>query len=195
MLILPPDALVECGAPPTRQRQAWPPPTTSATHEQVASDVTPGDCPGEFTITHLTPPTTAATRPAAIRSSRWSATTRRSSSSRRTFFGDQPTDLNNAGQATASDDCDGGRSQINELHRQRRHRRREPIEVAGSAGFDLGSVDLVLYNAPTAWVYSTINLSGLLPDEGCGPPLAFFEPGIQRLARRRGPGAGRGARI
>jgi hypothetical protein len=58
----------------------------------------------------------------------------------------------------------------------------EFIEVAGTAGIDLGSYALLLYNGGNAMIYRSNNLTGVIPDEGCGfGAAAFFYPtdGIQ----------------
>ena len=44
----------------------------------------------------------------------------------------------------------------------------EFIEVAGQAGLDLAGSQLVLYNGSNQLVYNTIELDGVLGDEGCG---------------------------
>ena len=60
----------------------------------------------------------------------------------------------------------------------------EAIEVAGTAGLDLTGYRLVLYNGSTtpgaAVVYATINLSGVIDDEGQGfGALSFNAVGLQ----------------
>lgn len=56
----------------------------------------------------------------------------------------------------------------------------ECIEVAGPAGTDLSCFSIVLYNGSTT--YDTDNLSGIIPDEGCGYgaiSLCYPSSGIQ----------------
>jgi len=90
----------------------------------------------------------------------------------------------------ASDNCSGdGPSEvlfINEIHYDNVGTDQgEFIEVAGTAGLNLAGYSLVLYNGANpanAVVYNTLNLSGVIPDEGNGTgALAFFYPvnGIQ----------------
>ncbi|TNE56828.1 MAG: HYR domain-containing protein, partial [Bacteroidetes bacterium] len=50
----------------------------------------------------------------------------------------------------------------------------EFIEVAGSAGVDLGSYSLVLYNGSTGQTYGATNLFGTIPDESNGFGTALF---------------------
>ena len=53
----------------------------------------------------------------------------------------------------------------------------EFIEVAGTAGVDLSTFSLVLYNGSNGTVYNTIALAGILPDEGAGfGAIAFTLP-------------------
>ena len=59
----------------------------------------------------------------------------------------------------------------------------EFIEVAGTAGFDLSSCDLILYNGNGGASYNTINLSGIIPDESMGfGAVSFAVAGIQNGA-------------
>ena len=44
----------------------------------------------------------------------------------------------------------------------------EFVEVAGTAGLDLSTYDIVLYNGSNGTTYNTINLSGTMPNEGGG---------------------------
>ncbi|MFK7770648.1 MAG: hypothetical protein AB8F94_00860 [Saprospiraceae bacterium] len=44
----------------------------------------------------------------------------------------------------------------------------EFFEIAGTAGLDLSGYQVALYNGSNAGVYNTINLSGVIPDEGTG---------------------------
>ncbi|WP_100630098.1 DUF5689 domain-containing protein [Algoriphagus formosus] len=56
----------------------------------------------------------------------------------------------------------------------------EGIELAGTAGLDLSGYSLVLYNGNGGAVYSTISLSGILPDQDNGFGTIFFAtPGLQ----------------
>lgn len=48
----------------------------------------------------------------------------------------------------------------------------EGIEIAAPTGTDLSCYDLVLYNGGTS--YATINLTGIIPDEGCGYGAIWF---------------------
>lgn len=50
----------------------------------------------------------------------------------------------------------------------------EGIEIAAPAGTDLSCYNLVLYNGGTSTSYATINLSGIVPDEGCGYGTIWF---------------------
>jgi len=59
----------------------------------------------------------------------------------------------------------------------------EFVEVAGTAGLDLAGYTIVLYNGNDGAPYETINLSGVIDDEGDGfGALAFLESGIQNGA-------------
>ena len=56
----------------------------------------------------------------------------------------------------------------------------EAIEIAGVAGTDLTNWKLVLYNGATGDPYSTLNLSGVIPDQESGfGTLSFPNAGIQ----------------
>ncbi|WP_412063007.1 endonuclease [Rubrivirga sp. IMCC45206] len=56
----------------------------------------------------------------------------------------------------------------------------EGIEVAGTAGLDLGGWSVALYNGSNGTVYDTIALSGAIDDEGAGfGALWFSRAGIQ----------------
>ncbi|MFT6500351.1 MAG: hypothetical protein ACJASQ_000458 [Crocinitomicaceae bacterium] len=56
----------------------------------------------------------------------------------------------------------------------------EGFEIAGLAGTDLSCYDVVLYNGSGGTSYSTLNLSGTIPDEGCGYGAIWFDlAGIQ----------------
>jgi len=56
----------------------------------------------------------------------------------------------------------------------------EGIEIAGQAGTNLSGWSVEFYNGTTGQVYSTIALSGVIPDEqNCMGTLGFFEPDIQ----------------
>ncbi len=52
----------------------------------------------------------------------------------------------------------------------------EGFEIAGPAGTDLSCFDIILYNGATGAGYETINLSGTIPDEGCGYGAINFTP-------------------
>ncbi|MCO6486349.1 MAG: hypothetical protein J5I41_11305, partial [Saprospiraceae bacterium] len=91
---------------------------------------------------------------------------------------------------TATDNCTVGMPGdvvfINEIHYDNVGTDQgEFIEIAGSAGLDLTGYSLVLYNGAnpaSAVVYGTLNLSGIIPDEGNGTgTLVFAYPvnGIQ----------------
>ena len=51
----------------------------------------------------------------------------------------------------------------------------EFIEVAGTAGFDLSACQLVLYNGSNSMVYNTMDLSGMIDDEGTGFGAVDFQ--------------------
>jgi hypothetical protein len=56
----------------------------------------------------------------------------------------------------------------------------EGFEIAGLAGTDLSCYNVVLYNGSGGISYSTLNLSGIIPDEGCGYGAIWFNlAGIQ----------------
>ncbi|MEM9246852.1 MAG: hypothetical protein AAGA67_14095, partial [Cyanobacteria bacterium P01_F01_bin.153] len=56
----------------------------------------------------------------------------------------------------------------------------EFVEVAGPAGTDLTNWSIVLYNGNSNTVYGTINLSGMIDDEGGGfGAVSFLRTGIQ----------------
>ena len=56
----------------------------------------------------------------------------------------------------------------------------EFVEIAGPAGTDLSGYSLVLYNGNGGANYDTINLTGVIDDEGQGfGAVAFFRAGIQ----------------
>lgn len=56
----------------------------------------------------------------------------------------------------------------------------EAVEVAGPAGTNLTGWTLVLYNGSNGLAYSTLNLTGILPDQDNGfGVLSFSTPGIQ----------------
>ena len=56
----------------------------------------------------------------------------------------------------------------------------EGFEITGLAGTDLSCYDVVLYNGSNQNTYSTLNLSGTIPDEGCGYGAIWFNlAGIQ----------------
>ena len=64
---------------------------------------------------------------------------------------------------------------INEIHYDNDNADQgEGIEVAGPAGTNLTGWSLVLYNGNGGGVYSTIALSGVLPDQQAGHGTAFF---------------------
>ncbi|MCS6981902.1 MAG: T9SS type A sorting domain-containing protein [Flavobacteriales bacterium] len=50
----------------------------------------------------------------------------------------------------------------------------EGIEVAGMAGVDLSCIQIVFYNGANGQTYGTLNLSGVLDDEGCGYGALWF---------------------
>lgn len=50
----------------------------------------------------------------------------------------------------------------------------EGIEVAGMAGVDLSCFQIVFYNGANGQTYGTLNLSGVLDDEGCGYGALWF---------------------
>lgn len=50
----------------------------------------------------------------------------------------------------------------------------EGIEVAGAAGTDLACYELIAYNGSGGASYSTLTLSGIIPDEGCGFGAIWF---------------------
>lgn len=56
----------------------------------------------------------------------------------------------------------------------------EGFEIAAPAGTDLSCYDVILYNGGTNNSYATINLSGIVPDNGCGIGTVWFSyAGIQ----------------
>ena len=56
----------------------------------------------------------------------------------------------------------------------------EFVEVAGTAGFDLSTCDIVLYNGNGGASYNTVTLSGTIDDEGMGyGAQSFLISGIQ----------------
>lgn len=73
---------------------------------------------------------------------------------------------------------------INELHYDNAGGDQdEGFEIAGPAATDLSGWIVVLYNGSNGTSYSTVVLSGLIPDEGIGfGALAFLESGIQNGA-------------
>jgi hypothetical protein len=59
----------------------------------------------------------------------------------------------------------------------------EGFEIAGPAGTDLSCYDIVLYNGASGASYATINLSGIIDDEGCNYGALWFSfAGIQNGA-------------
>lgn len=84
-----------------------------------------------------------------------------------------------------SDDVMPANVFINEIHYDNSGAdANEAIEIAGRAGTDLTGYSLVLYNGSNtpgaAVVYATINLSGVIDDEGAGyGALSFAATGIQ----------------
>lgn len=90
-----------------------------------------------------------------------------------------------AGACTYVDTCSGGPALwINELHYDNASADvAEGVEVAGTAGTDLGGYQLVFYNGNDSAPYATQALSGVLPDQGWGLGVAFFAvSGIQNGA-------------
>jgi len=73
---------------------------------------------------------------------------------------------------------------INELHYDNVSTdQAEGVEVAGTAGTDLSSWSIVLYNGSSGAPYATIALGGTIPDQQVGLGTAFFaQPGIQNGA-------------
>ena len=64
---------------------------------------------------------------------------------------------------------------INELHYDNSGKdKNEFIEIAGPAGADLNGWQLVAYNGNGGKVYKTLNLSGLIPDQGAGAGTLSF---------------------
>ena len=87
----------------------------------------------------------------------------------------ESTATNITGLATAVDDCGTPPPPpvpsiwINEFHTDNSGTDTgEFVEVAGTAGFDLSGVQLVLYNGSGGAVYSNRTLSGVISNEGCG---------------------------
>ncbi len=91
---------------------------------------------------------------------------------------DDPNNLMLTGEATATDNCASGMSApltaagqifINEFHYDNISTDvGEFIEIAGPAGTDLSGFTLELVNGGAGNVYNTINLSGIIPNEGAG---------------------------
>ena len=103
---------------------------------------------------------------------------------------DDSNDLMLTGQASATDNCAplttsaplvaAGQLFINEIHYDNiGNDVGESVEVAGPAGTDLSTYSLVLYNGSNNSVYSTIPLSGVIPDEGSGYGALAFAAGLQ----------------
>ncbi len=64
---------------------------------------------------------------------------------------------------------------INEIHYDNSSTdANEGFEIAGPAGTDLSCYDIVLYNGSGGGAYATINLSGIIDDEGCGFGALWF---------------------
>ena len=70
---------------------------------------------------------------------------------------------------------------INEIHYDNAGAdQNEGVEIAGPAGTDLTGWSIALNNGSSGAVYKTINLAGVIPDQGSGfGTLAFFQSGIQ----------------
>ncbi len=103
---------------------------------------------------------------------------------------DDPDDLTLTGDVTdAMDNCTGVGPMdiwINEFHYDNVGTDvNEFIEVAGTAGIDLSTYQLILYNGANGSVYNTMNLSGIIPNQSNGfGAVAFVYPvnGIQNGA-------------
>jgi hypothetical protein len=104
---------------------------------------------------------------------------------------DASTDPADTGEATAVDNCSTSSSGaptptiwINEFHYDNAGTDTgEFVEVAGTAGFDLSTCSVVLYNGNGGASYSTIPLSGMIDDEGMGyGAVSFAQAGIQNGA-------------
>lgn len=50
----------------------------------------------------------------------------------------------------------------------------EGVEIAGTAGTDLSCYDILAVNGSGGATYNTVNLSGIIPDEGCGYGAIWF---------------------
>ncbi len=96
---------------------------------------------------------------------------------------DSPGDLNDGQTITPCSAPSGCTSEvwINEIHYDDFSTDEgEFVEVAGPAGTDLSSYKVLLYNGNGGSVYTTVNLSGVIDDEGDGlGAVAFFQSGIQ----------------
>ncbi|MBX2828371.1 MAG: hypothetical protein KTR22_09415 [Flavobacteriaceae bacterium] len=70
---------------------------------------------------------------------------------------------------------------INEIHYDNNGSdTNEGVEIAGAAGTDLTNWSILLYNGGDGSVYDTINLSGIIDDEGAGfGAVNFLRSGIQ----------------
>ncbi len=99
------------------------------------------------------------------------------------------TDPMDTGEATATDNCGGGAAPapsvwINEFHYDNAGTDAgEFVEVAGTAGFDLSTCEIILYNGSNGTSYNTISLSGTIDDEGMGfGAVSFLQSGLQNGA-------------
>ena len=97
----------------------------------------------------------------------------------------------NTGMASATDNCQGGGMStpqiwINEFHYDNTGTDAgEFVEVAGTAGIDLSTYSIVLYNGTGGFVYDTDNLTGTIDNEGNGfgaVSLSYPVNGIQNGA-------------
>ncbi|NRB54162.1 MAG: HYR domain-containing protein, partial [Saprospiraceae bacterium] len=96
---------------------------------------------------------------------------------------DSPGDLNDGQTITPCSGPSGCTSEvwINEIHYDDFSTDEgEFVEVAGPAGTNLSAYTLLFYNGSNDAVYRTVNLSGVIDDEGDGiGAVAFSEAGIQ----------------
>ncbi len=92
------------------------------------------------------------------------------------------TGVDSLGRATALDDCDNAlgivEAWVNEFHYDNSGiDAGEFLEIAGPAGLDLDPYQVVLYNGLNGRVYNSVNLTGIIDDEGEGyGALSFSLP-------------------
>ena len=88
-----------------------------------------------------------------------------------------------SGVASATPQSTGGTPWINEFHYDDSGKDQgEFVEVAGAAGTDLAGWQLLGYNGKNGNVYRTVNLSGVIPDQGAGLGTLDFSMKLQNGA-------------